>query len=570
MTRSQFRPFGISVVILSLSSIGFAAWGWLANLDELGISLSDALYRSLNVFQMGGRYYSSADWGGDWRINTGRWLGAIAFLLVAGKAIWFLFADSLVGMQVRSRREHLIIIGTHPVAQHLARAATSARTRVTWLVAPDDQVTGKVGMLYTEQLAWRLDRALEFGLKKASAVAICVSSDVSALSIAREIRSVVKPGDLPRVIVAMEALPTSFSLDDAPGVENVRRFSLPASAAREVISRHPPFEIARRRSDDRMHILIVGFGSYGEAIMIETLLSSLTSDLEKPLVTVIDIHAAHREKAFRLRYPELHKSAEIRFVDGCIAGYGAAIDEEDLVRLNQQTPIASVYVCLGDEALSFSTAHAIQAVFNRHGGLSGPICVRAASGRVYPVASAGVSGLASGQLISFGDFAGLGRSAKRLTDDAEELARQLHQGYRRAAAEGKSADVPWEDLDEDKRDANRRVANHLVAKLSSVGADVDDLLAGPESEQPSQGFDLSAALLANPKHLESLAELEHQRWMMDRRINGWRYGKTRNDKSKLHPDLVEWSLLSNDSKQYDREIIRTLANVLKVRRLDYL
>jgi RyR domain len=40
-----------------------------------------------------------------------------------------------------------------------------------------------------------------------------------------------------------------------------------------------------------------------------------------------------------------------------------------------------------------------------------------------------------------------------------------------------------------------------------------------------------------------LAKLEHDRWMVERRLDGWAYGPARDDKRQLHPKLISWEEL---------------------------
>lgn len=52
---------------------------------------------------------------------------------------------------------------------------------------------------------------------------------------------------------------------------------------------------------------------------------------------------------------------------------------------------------------------------------------------------------------------------------------------------------------------------------------------------------------------ERLAENAHDVWALGRVREGWRYGPTRNDERKEHPDLVPYSELSESEKEYDRK-----------------
>lgn len=52
--------------------------------------------------------------------------------------------------------------------------------------------------------------------------------------------------------------------------------------------------------------------------------------------------------------------------------------------------------------------------------------------------------------------------------------------------------------------------------------------------------------------MEKIAEQVHESWASKRIIEGWKYGKERNDKLKTHPCLVPYSELPEHEKDYDR------------------
>lgn len=51
---------------------------------------------------------------------------------------------------------------------------------------------------------------------------------------------------------------------------------------------------------------------------------------------------------------------------------------------------------------------------------------------------------------------------------------------------------------------------------------------------------------------EILAKNTHEVWALGRIKDGWKYGDERNDELKLHPCLVEYEMLSESEKEYDR------------------
>ena len=139
----------------------------------------------------------------------------------------------------------------------------------------------------------------------------------------------------------------------------------------------------------------------------------------------------------------------------------------------------------------------------------------------------------------------------------ETLARTIHNNYvALELASGKnSADnsslVPWGTLPEAMREQNRLQADHLQVKLRAIGMRLDSL---PDKEK------LKSALIEN---LELLAEIEHLRWNAVQFIAGWKYAPGKKNQDHLtHPCLVSWDELTDEIKQYDRDAVMNIPNII--------
>lgn len=55
--------------------------------------------------------------------------------------------------------------------------------------------------------------------------------------------------------------------------------------------------------------------------------------------------------------------------------------------------------------------------------------------------------------------------------------------------------------------------------------------------------------------VEKLARNNHDHWARSRMEEGWRYGESRNDVDKVHPDLLPYDQLPESEKEYDRKTV---------------
>jgi voltage-gated potassium channel Kch len=140
----------------------------------------------------------------------------------------------------------------------------------------------------------------------------------------------------------------------------------------------------------------------------------------------------------------------------------------------------------------------------------------------------------------------------------EPLARALHEGYveRQRAQERKPADDealrPWATLSRWLKESNRAVVDDIPAKLAVLDVELVDRPVGPP--------DVRFVELVE-RNLDLLAELEHGRYTAERLLSGWTRG-VRDPARFISPHLVPWQHLSTEAKEYDRELMVHLPEVL--------
>ncbi len=111
----------------------------------------------------------------------------------------------------------------------------------------------------------------------------------------------------------------------------------------------------------------------------------------------------------------------------------------------------------------------------------------------------------------------------------------------------------FDDLPEEIKQSNLDNAYHIPTKL---------LAAGYKIRPVRKGF-RQTALHLGEEEIETMARVEHIRWCWDKILNGWYYGKARDDKKKLHPSIITYEDLSESEKEKDRELVRLIPALLQ-------
>lgn len=138
----------------------------------------------------------------------------------------------------------------------------------------------------------------------------------------------------------------------------------------------------------------------------------------------------------------------------------------------------------------------------------------------------------------------------------DAIAEAIHETYRRNQARRKPEDDPamrpWSDLPEPLRESNRQQAEHITRKLDVIGCGFTP--ASADRHLPR--LELARA------EIERLSEMEHDRWVEERRRDGWTFGTERDPERKISPYLVPWEELLGEIKEYGREAVRAIPEVL--------
>ncbi|MFC4726313.1 RyR domain-containing protein [Glycocaulis abyssi] len=583
-----------AIVVLTIFLIGW--WAWFDHLSgneavygqnsvpaPWQVAL-DAAYSALRAFAVGDEYarlFAATNNGpppGDWRLEFARFGGIAVFYIAIIFGILTLLARPLRHLRARWRRKHLVILGETETARHVAemwlQLSPSRRfaRQVTYHASAAQSLPDKVLVLpRTEQLS---ASAMLESVKGANRVVVAETHDAmtteSALEIARHMPDtpvfavLADPWLAQRVRHGLQ--PDLSPLKSRSGKrasgDLLSAISLNACAARSLLHRHPPFAIAMKNRHPRVHAVIVGLDGLGEAILLDILNSSLVIQLAAPAITVIDIAAEKRINAFRARHPGLDEHFNLIAIQADIT----SLDNNAITAVRARAgefPVTAVYVTTSEKSPALKGAIAIREAALREGLFDAPVFLRASEGAGLPEREGGVDFHSSCELISFGSWKEIMHATGMLEDLPDRLARDYHEAYA-ALTTSSPASTAWSTLDELSRLSSRRAVDHIPAKLASLGFDLETYLRQQRLacyNLPSISKDES--LFRNATELVNLAKLEHERWMFDRWMNGWRYGATRDDKAFIHDHLVPFEELDDEVKVYDVQLVDWLSSHIK-------
>lgn len=144
-------------------------------------------------------------------------------------------------------------------------------------------------------------------------------------------------------------------------------------------------------------------------------------------------------------------------------------------------------------------------------------------------------------------------SSKVLTPEIIEEAAQLsHEDFldQQRYTDPNPVMQPWAKLREDIKESNRSQFAYIESNLKTRGYGIRAASGKPASPEFTKA------------DIESMAEVEHGRWVVERIQSGWTYGKVKDAEKKTSPYLVGWDALTDPVRKWDRNNVRLWPELL--------
>lgn len=322
-------------------------------------------------------------------------------------------------------------------------------------------------------------------------------------------------------------------------------FSMPQIAAADLFRDEPLYRNCLDRAAEQLrkgmvsshrmleqvpnpHLLISGFGRYGQAVLEEALLmgrisgSSKVEGYERLRITVIDSRPQHCRNIIESRYPRIDRLCQIHYIT-CDIGDPAV--ERELDRL---PPVTYAAVCFSDQALNIRALEKLCRYFRVSRELrreeycfSGevPVAVRMkVNGSLirYLTVQERSGGRPGYILRDFGTEKRILTHQNVTRFHLENEARRFNAAYAALQGGGVSGEISgceelWEKLNFEKKESNRaqvRSLPYMTALLSLLPALPSRQLVLTEGKDVRRLMEL----FKEYPMLESLAAQEHCRW----------------------------------------------------------
>jgi TrkA-N domain/RyR domain len=508
-----------------------------------GRSWTDVLFYDLQLFVLNS---APAQGVGPFPVALGiaRFLAPAATIAATLEGVRVLFIERAPLWASASASKHAVVAGDGPIVVELARKLrTEYRTvvLVTVTAATPEQV-GRQRLLRVHGDPTDPGTLRAAGARRADVLYACSELSITNAATVLAARDISHAHGRRLVAFAqvrdMEIYTALRAMHIGTGDDPKLRldfFAIEDIAARALLGKHPLAPNGSRAAQ----VVIVGFGLLGQAVLRE-----------------IARHPNPDGARMSVRIRRASTEAISSFLDLFpVVRRNCSVSCDDAPQRPSGDEPALVFICLPDneDALNVGlvASHAMTSRSDRV-----VICMSEPSpyvlGEVFSSRQALLDPegrLAVFQVIKEGCVPG------RIREDvADGLARAIHAAYvNNCVARGDSparnpSMRPWEDLPDDLKQSNLAQAAQIGTKLDAI-----DCAVVPESA-------IVPAFAFSEAEIEKLAEMEHRRWVQERRGRGFLYGPNRD--AKHHPDLVDWQHLSEGARDKDRDAIRSIPAIL--------
>jgi len=564
-----------AVLAVALGAWGYARAGWDYTVDsgipfnphhvyaafQSGKPLLEALrcvISSIGLIRLYDLYQPGRD---PWQLVIAQVLVPSIALLSAAQLFLTGVRKNIRTAMVRRKFNHTVVCGLGDVGMQVIENLGSAGQFIAAVDLQDDSpgaaTCEKSGVPVLQGDAKNPQVLLAAGIRRAQTAIICTGSDSENMDIALQIKAIYElPGHLKSSrIQVLAQLRNDWMHKRLIGSDkgsmgsnkvDLRLFNPFMNAARMLIKRlhlPPSWEFEARA------FVVIGFGAYGREITEHLIRACPVAPGRTLNILVLDQKADQAAESFPIANPVAAALASFEFITASVAPGSPDLQRIVARKLESAEPLLGVAVALGNDELSLCSALEIRSLLDCAGHLHVPVYVRLEHYRRLGELVRNIENKSnfSDRLQIFGTLEETLSADVLLGSHLDAFAQALQEEYRLRPRDtiNPAADVPWHELPEFMKMSNRWRADHTPLLMELAGLHVARDVQSP------------VVVALSPEQIELLAELEHRRYTIERRLIEWRQPIQR-----FSTHLEDWDHLSEEYKEDNRKEVAGLPKIM--------
>lgn len=591
LSHTQAGAFRWGVLIV-LIAVWFGGGFWLWR----DLPFSEAFYRTFSAVSMWDAYFDSSDSIISPRDNVLR--EVVRYAALAAPVVGLLFAfsgqlgRSLARMFNLAAARHIVIAGDSAPALSLAQDCRRRKDSVILIAdgLAEETALGlrRNGVIVLEGRATQSQTLQSARAHHAAHVVAYEPDDTANLQIEAAVRRLVGGKKRRPPIGVHVATRSAMLLKEAremrsaqmrkkgPGPSPIdpKPFSLDEMAARALVQQESQalLSLAKQLGQPRLHMIFFGFDSVAEAVAERVLMSMWSTHFEPPRLTVLSPDPETAEAGFKARHREAFANPEIWSADIAFLRFNwdmASVGAEVLEAVEQaRGKPTGIVVSTGSDPGNIHLSIGLKRICNTGQRWPAPIYMRETSASEFSAqyAKGDETEELDAYLLAFGAHQVNSIRARVIDGGLDQGAAIAHEHYNKGLGQRDAMSMrelhaamkDWSDVLESFRAANRAVADSAMVKVWD---------AGFRPAIKANGEKGDTAIAAPQDLMEKMARTEHDRWMAERLMSGWRptrEGEPRNNDLMSHDKIVPWERLNENDRNNDVVQVRASMDVARL------
>ncbi|MDI9469152.1 MAG: hypothetical protein QM296_02990 [Bacillota bacterium] len=305
-------------------------------------------------------------------------------------------------------------------------------------------------------------------------------------------------------------------------------------------------EAALAEAIGRPHLLIVGFGELGQALLRQAVNLGTVNPRQPLAVSIVDREAGQNFDFFTADIAVFERVCEVELLNYDVRAAGLPAELE---RIAAARPFTAAAFCLPDSEIAVLGCERLRPLLQDR-----PIAIASRRPDDIKILAAALEKRGA-RLTLFGSDSKILNRSVILNDSMIEQAQAFNARYNRTAAllsgavpDARSPRQQWQALGMLAKESSvaqtlhRQVKRAILERIVSVGggpSTVEEL--GQSWSRALDGLDIAAqvSLIERDPVMNFLTELEHRRWNNFHYLRGFRFAETKDWIAKTHDCLID-------------------------------
>lgn len=507
-------------------------------------------------------------------IEVARWSAAIYTISTIGQLLFRYFGQSVLGGWLRLRGGHIVILGYNAnssiLVKNLKQEGYSLAVVVEHLSMEDREYLNNEGIAYFIGHYSNPIHYKKCGIKKCKYVILFHEDDSINLDYYISIKDFLNTHHTSKtpikVLVHLHHVKSvqlyERLINKEPAAIKSRFFNSYQLIAEKMLSDYPLYkgyeEQLRTVDGNSLHLVFIGFGKLNQQIAYQALNRTHFITKQPLQISVLDRNIEQVKKEWESLAPNADKMAKMVFTK-------IDLSNESLRKVfhNRAFEGTHIFVSLKNDFLDMIEGLELAQIFP-----NAPVYIKMNDGLLiskwlheHEEEFKYVQRYAYAREVLNSDYV-LNEKLMTLAKNAHENYQQLREALNQEPLKS------WDQLDLFKQESNRYQLLHESTKLMLIQLKKVALTDHTYKEVILTKNEFDKYI---EPFIESLAEVEHERWNAFHYLRGWDTlyevtpEQTKKEKEKLHGCLVSWQELDDvslkaqvDYKSYDRDSIKNL------------